>query len=88
MIAPGVLTATGNGIIMALVMVSSKETVMETVLSCQGCGKEIHYGFSHFVDCNPIANGDCDCLGRMMDDANRLHQCEHGPELMRPRDAS
>ena len=56
---------------------------MNTIISCQGCGKEIHYGFTHFIDCNPIANGDCDCLGRMIDDANTQHHCMHGEDMMR-----
>ena len=60
---------------------------MNIIISCQGCGKEAHYGFRHFVDCNPTASGDCDCLGRIIDDANAQHQCEYGPGLMRAAEA-
>ena len=53
-------------------------------IACQGCGKEIHYGFVHFTDCNnTVANSDCDCLSSMIAVSNRMHSCSYGPELMR-----
>ncbi len=54
---------------------------MDTVLFCNDCGREERYNFdsTHNDDCNPIANGDCDCYGRFVDwatqDAADTHEC-------------
>ena len=54
---------------------------LDTVIYCDDCKSELRYTFDgkHAGDCNPIANGDCDCYGRFIDwamaDAFDTHDC-------------
>jgi len=68
-----------------MAIVLTDDGTLDTVLACEACGQEFRFNFGgeHGEDCNQIANGDCDCYGRFVDDciadADWEHECPKHP---------